>query len=103
MPEGHEAAQDYVRSVLGQDDVHWQDGEVLEEISPIQQDLGQEENAFLAQALEKMIAKEGDRMEREYMLEDDVNGVRYRGRFTLERIRDPELESQGNQGRSGSA
>ncbi len=89
MPEGHDAAQDYVRSVLGQEDP---------EPEPIQQDLSPEESLFLEQALEKMIAKQGDKMEREYQLVgEDPNGtVYYRARFTLERLPNPELESQGN-------
>lgn len=80
MVDGHEAAQDYVRSVLGQDSPAPE---------PIQQDLSPEEALFLEQALEKMIAKEGDRMEREYVLEDEINAVRYRGKFILERIPNP--------------
>ena len=92
MPsEGHDAAQDYVRSVLGQDDR-------APEPEPVQQDLSPEESLFLEQALEKLIAKEGDKMEREYTLKDDIDGGRYRARFILERIPNPELESQGNQG-----
>jgi hypothetical protein len=75
----HELAQEYVRSVLNQDDPAPE---------PIQQDLSPEEQAFLEQALEKMIAKERDRMEREYVMEDEINGIWYRGRFKLERIPD---------------
>ena len=87
MPEGHNAAQDYVRSVLGPDDPE------PEPIQPVIQDLSPEESLFLEQALEKMITKEGDKMEREYMLQDDINGGRYRARFTLERVPNSELES----------
>jgi len=79
MPAGHDLAQDYVRAVLGQD--------VLAP-EPIQQDLSPEEEAFLGQALERMIEKEGDTMEREYALEDEISGNRYRARFYLERIPD---------------
>ena len=86
MQADHDLAQDYVRSVLGQDSPAPE---------PIQQDLSPEEALFLGQALEKLIAKEGDSMEREYVLEDEINGVWYRGRFTLERIRSPELADQG--------
>jgi hypothetical protein len=57
-------------------------------IGPIQQDLSPEENAFLTQALERMIAKEGDSMERECVMEDEISGNRYRARFYLERIPD---------------
>jgi hypothetical protein len=91
MPEGHAAAQDYVRSVLGQDSPAPE---------PIQQELSPEEQAFLEQALEKMIAKEGELLEREYKLEDEINGVWYRGRFTLERIPNPELERASSEGRT---
>ena len=48
--------------------------------------------AQIAEALEKMIAKGGDKIEREYALEDKENGVGYKGRFTLERVRSTELE-----------
>lgn len=72
-------AQDYVRSVLGQDSPSPE---------PIKQDLSPEENAFLTRALERMIEKEGDTMEREYALEDEISGNRYRARFHLERIPD---------------
>ena len=87
MPvDGHDAAQDYVRSVLGQEDPE------PETIQPVIQYLSPEESLFLEQALEKLIEKQGDKMEREYMLEDKEKGVSYRGRFTLERIRITELE-----------
>lgn len=91
MPADHDMAQDYVRSVLGQDSPAPE---------PIQQDLSPAEYIFLEQAMEKMIAKDGDSMEREYVMEDEINGVWYRGRFTLEKLRGPELADQGPQGRT---
>ena len=81
---GPEAArEEYIRSVLGQDDPA---------PAPIEQDLSPAEYIFLTQAMEKLIEKSGDRIAREYMMEDSDSGTKYRGRFTLERVRNPELE-----------
>lgn len=100
MPADHDLAQDYVRAVLGQDNQAPEPILMVDEaagIESIQQDLSQEENAFLAQALEKMIEKDGEMLEREYFLEDEISGIRYRATFALERIRSPELAGQGAQ------